>query len=164
MAVLLRVRRPGTILDWRFILKTHSVCLWGSDLTTQLPDYRLTPAIANDDLMQIDGDIDGAIEEIEADSSTVSVRYWARWAAKHILRAGFGLVQVEAGVHTRDIDLCSEYFRRYYPDHTEAMRQTLDYALNPPEDAATALGWLRSVQGWLLPLVGVVARRTQSPP
>ena len=136
-----------------FILKTHSVCMWGSDLSLQLPDYRITPAIANDDLMQIGGDIDGAIEEIEADPSADSVRYWTRWAAKHMLRAGFGLVQVEAGVHTRDIDLSGDIFVRYHPNHAEAMRQVLYYALTPPEVAARALHWLHSVKSWLLPLV-----------
>lgn len=136
-----------------FILKTHSVCLWGSDLATQLPNYRISPAIPNDDLVQIGFDLEGAAEEIEADSSASSVRYWSRWAAKHVLRAGFGLVQVKAGVHTRDIDLCGDYFGRYYPDHAEAMRQTLDHALNPLEDAGTALDWLESVKSWLLPLV-----------
>jgi hypothetical protein len=136
-----------------FILKTHSVCMWGSDLWTQLPDYRISLAIANDDLVQIGDDIDGAVEEIKADSSASSVGYWARGAAKHMLRAGFGLVQVEAGVHTRDIDLCCDYFVRYYPDRAEAMQQVLDYARQPPDDSVMALGWLESVKSWLLPLV-----------
>lgn len=144
---------PARFSIGAFILKTHSVCVWGSDLAPQLPEFRMSPPIANDDLVQIEADIDTAIEEIEAYPQPDNVRHWCRHAAKQILRAGFGLAQMESGVHTRDVDLCYTYFAEAYPDHAGAMRGVLDVAFNPVDDADRALHWLQTVRGWLLPLV-----------
>ena len=135
-----------------FILKTYSVCLWGGDLAVQLPEYRLTPAIANDDIVQVEDDLQDALSEITDDPTVANVRYWCERAAKSVLRSGFGLVQMAEGVHTRDVDLCCAYFVRHYPQHAGAMARILDYAQNPVADGDAVARWLAEARHWFLPL------------
>ncbi|MBZ0299526.1 MAG: hypothetical protein K8J31_07300 [Anaerolineae bacterium] len=135
-----------------FILKTHSACLWGVDLSTQLPDYRISPAIANDDLVQLVDDLADSAEGIEADPSDDNVRSWCQFAAKSILRSGFGLVQMQEGVHTRDVDLCCAYFVQHHPAYANHMRRALHCATDPIEEAESALSFITGIGGWLIPL------------
>ncbi len=133
-----------------FIVKTHSVCLWGSDLAPELPDYKLSPAIANDDLVQLAADLDEAWAMIEADAR--AARYWCCQAAKHLLWSGYGLVQMQEGRHTRDPDLCAAGFARGYPQYTAEIDQALHLVWQPVVNADQALAFIEDVQGWMLPL------------
>ena len=133
-----------------FILKTHSVCVWGSDLALSLPDYGVTPGIANDDLVQIADDIADTRAAITDDPNPVNVRYWSRTIAKNLLWAGFGLVQMEAGVHTRDMDRCYHYIAQHFPGHAADLRRALDMVDNPSEDAAMLHAYLDNVGEWLI--------------
>lgn len=133
-----------------FIVRTHSVCLWGSDLANELPDYRLGPAIPNDDIVQLQLDLEEASAEIRADAGPENVRYWCRRIMKNILRAGFGLVMLEEGIFTRDIDLCCEVFGRHHSDHAADMRRTLAYARQPSTNAGEVLTFLDSWGSWMI--------------
>lgn len=142
--------RPDRFSIGGFILKTHSVCLWGNDLANELGDYRLGPAIPNDDLVQVKFDVEEAIEAIRADPAPENVPYWCRWAMKRLLRAGFGLVMLEEGVFTRDIDLCCDIFAKHYPGHASDMRRALDLARQPVSDAETVLRFLGYWGDWII--------------
>lgn len=133
-----------------FIIKTHSVCVWGSDVTPELPDYRVDAAIANDDLVQIKLDVDEAVMKIKRNSKPENVAYWCREVMKHILHAGFALVMVDEGVYTRDLDLCYEYFARHYPGHAADMQRALRYAENPSTDAMEVLDYLADMGEWII--------------
>lgn len=133
-----------------FIIKTHSVCVWGSDLIPELGDYKISAAIANDDLVRVKLDIAVAVEYIQADSRPVNVRYWCRRSMKNILRAGFALVMLEEGRHTRDLELCYETFIRHYPQQTARMKRALEYARFPLADADGVLAFLEDMGGWII--------------
>ncbi|MBZ0294938.1 MAG: hypothetical protein K8L99_20415 [Anaerolineae bacterium] len=141
---------PARFSIGAFIIKTHSVCVWGSDLTPELGDYPVSAAIANDDLVQIEPDIAEAVERIQADRQPANVRYWCRRVMKQILRAGFALVMVEEGRHTRDHDLCYEAFARHYPGHAADMKRALEYARFPLEDADGVLAFLENMGSWII--------------
>ncbi len=133
-----------------FIIKTHSLCLWGADLAPELPDYPISPAIANDDIVQIQPDIEEAIDEIEADTSAENVRYWCKRISKNIIRATFGLVMVAEGVHTRDIDLAAAYAIQHYPAQKSAIEQAVAFINLPTDDAGTILHYLRESGAWFI--------------
>jgi hypothetical protein len=132
-----------------FILKTHSICLWGSDLTLSLPDYKISPGIANDDLVNIADDITDALDAIADDPSTTNVHYWSRSIAKHLLWAGFGLVQMQTGVHTRDVDICYATFTQHFPGHAADLRRALEMVSAPLADADALKNYLDDVGRWL---------------
>ena len=133
-----------------FILRTQSVALWGADLTPELPDYAVSAAVANDDIVQIGDDIAEAVKAIAADPSPPSVRYWLREASRHLLWTGFGLVMESEGRYTRDLDLCCACFAQHYPGHAAEMRRALDYARTPLDEAAAARAYLDFFGSWMV--------------
>ncbi len=141
---------PGRFSIGAFIIKTHSICIWGSDVAPELADYKVESAIANDDLVQIELDINEAVSKIKRNSRPENVAYWCREVMKQILRAGFALVMVEEGVHTRDLDLCCEYFVKHYPERVVEMRQALVFAENPSMDAMEVLDYLSNMGAWMI--------------
>lgn len=141
--------RPDRFAIGGFIVKTHSVCLWGSDLGNELPDYRLGPAIANEDIVHLRGDIAEAAAAIKGAETPEMARWWCKNIMKSIVRAGFGLVMMEERAFTRDLDLCCEVFGRHYPGHAASMRQALDYARRPAQ-AGETLPFLEAWGEWMV--------------
>jgi uncharacterized protein len=138
-----------------FILKTHAVCVWGIDMSPDLSEYRFTDqetriAIANDDIVQIEPDIDDAIDAIEADDSPDNVRYWCKRICKNIIHTAFGLVMVDEAVHTRDIDLSVSYFLKHYPDQEKHIQQAVHFIDSPTDSARDLLAFLDSFGVWLI--------------
>ena len=138
-----------------FILKTHAVCVWGIDMSPDLTTYKFSDketriAIANDDIIQLEPDIDEAIEAIEANNSPDNVRYWCKRICKNIIHSAFGLVMVAEAVHTRDIDISVSYFLKGYPDQERGISQAVDFVLSPTESASEILDYLDTFGAWLI--------------
>lgn len=142
---------PSRFSIGAFILRTHSACVWGVDLSSQLPDYKISPAIANDDLVQIADDISDSLDAIRDDPRAEVVRLWCRHAARCFLRSGFGLLQLQEGVHTRDLDICRDYLVRHFPRRAEDFQQALLYAYQPPGAAHDALRFIEAAGDWIIP-------------
>ncbi len=146
-------RDPDEFAVGAFIIKTHSVCVWGNDLSPQLPDYKIsvaTAAIANDDIVQIKPDIEDTLEAIKADSSIENVHYMCRYICKAIIHAGFGLVMADVGVHTRDIDLACDYFKQQRPAQAGEMQRSLAFVDSPADDADEVLAYLNGFGAWMI--------------
>jgi len=138
-----------------FILKTHAVCVWGIDMLPDLTSYRFLNretrvAIANDDIINLEPDIDEAIDTIEADDSSANVRYWCKQICKNMIHAAFGLVMVDEVVHTRDIDVSVSYFLKHYPDQEREIRQAVDFIVSPTDSASEILDFLDTFGAWLI--------------
>ncbi|MAS34835.1 MAG: hypothetical protein CL610_12565 [Anaerolineaceae bacterium] len=133
-----------------FILKTHSICVWGVDLGSQLPDYKVSPGIANDDLARLEDELAVIHEGLAEPLAEHEVRLWCTHTARTILRAAFGLVQMQAGVHTRDVDLCCEYAIGGLPEHADDLQLALRYADQPVGDVTAVQQLVERVEGWLV--------------
>ena len=133
---------PAKFSIGAFILKTQSVCVWGSDLRSELLDYRLSPHIANDDLVQFEDDLNDALEELQTHPRRV--RTICHHTAKQFIHTGFALVMLDESVYTRDLDLSCDYFVQRYPQYADSMRHALDYAQNPPKDAQMVSSYFSS--------------------
>ncbi len=138
-----------------FVLKTHAVCVWGIDMSPDLTTYRFTDketriAIANDDVIQLEPDIEEAIDAINADDSPDNVRYWCKRICKNMIHSAFGLVMVEEAVHTRDIDVSVSYFLKHFPDQKSGINQAVDFILSPTEFASEILDYLTTFGAWLI--------------
>jgi len=138
-----------------FVLKTHAVCVWGIDMSPDMTTYRFTNketriAIANDDIIQLEPDIEEAIEAIEANGTPDNVRYWCKRICKNMIHSAFGLVMVDEAVHTRDIDVSVRYFLKHYPDQEKGIQQAVDFILSPTESSTDILAYLDTFGGWLI--------------
>lgn len=138
-----------------FILKTHAVCVWGIDMSPDLTDYKFSGketriAIANDDIVQLEPDIDEAIDAIEVDDAPANVQYWCKRIGKNMIHVAFSLVMVDEVVHTRDIDVSVSYFLKHYPDQQRGIQQAVDFIVSPTDSPQEILGFLESFGVWLI--------------
>ncbi len=138
-----------------FILRTHAVCVWGADMSPDVTAYQFSKretrlAIANDDIVQIDPDIEEAIEEIELDDSADNIRYWCKRICKNMIHAMFGLVMVDEFVHTRDIDVSVKYILKHYPDKRPDVEQAVNYIQSPTKSKQELLDFLNAFGQWLI--------------
>jgi uncharacterized protein len=135
-----------------FILKTHSVPLAGNDRAKSIRRYRVEAEIARDDVMQIETDINEAVEELERTDDPVRVTYWSRRISKNVLRAAFGLVMHDVHRYTRDADLCRAAFVERYPECGEDMATLERIVKGEPVTRADMLALLGRIERWIFPL------------
>jgi hypothetical protein len=133
-----------------FILKTQSICLWGGDLTPELPDYRITPHIANDDIVNLADDVQDARNDLEANPTPRRTRAVCYRVAKQLLHTGFSLVMLRTGVYTRDLDLSCDYVVQHYPDHADDARRALAYVRQPSREAQVVRDYLNRFGVWMV--------------
>lgn len=147
-------RDPAEFSIAAFILRTQALCLWGSSLEPELPDYSLHHtatriAIANDDVVQFADDLAGARDALAEDAHPRAVQGWCRHICKQMLRTGFGLVSVELGRYTRDVDLCAQDFAQGFPAQAAAIQQALTWTRQPAADAGAVRAFLADFGAWL---------------
>lgn len=147
-------RDPAEFSIAAFILRTQAVCLWGSSLEAELPDYSLLHhptriAIANDDVVQFADDLAEARNALAEDAHPRAVQGWCRHICKQMLRTGFGLVSVELSRYTRDVDLCAQDFAQGFPAQAAAIAQALSWARQPAADAGAVGAFLADFGVWL---------------
>ena len=138
-----------------FVIKTHAVCVWGIDMLPDLTDYQFSDkntriAVANDDIVQIESDIDEAIDSIMADDSPDNVRYWCKRICKNVVHSAFGLVMIDEVVHTRDIDISVNYFLKHYPNQQKGIEQAVRFILSPTDSVSEILDFLDTFGAWLM--------------
>ncbi len=135
-----------------FIIKTHSVCLWGANLAPELPDFTLSPAIANEDILLFyEDDFVEALDEIEIHPSKANTRFWCRIICKQIIHTAFALIMLDEGKFTRDLPLAAECFLRHQPQHKVDIEQALKWADRPSGDVFAVHDYLEHIADWLMP-------------
>lgn len=138
-----------------FILKTHAVCIWGIDMSPDVTNYRFSDrdirlAIANDDIVQIEPDIQEAIEAIDDDNSADNIRYWCKRISKNMIHAMFGLVIADEAIHTRDIDISVDYILKHYPAYESEVKQAVDFIVSPTGSKQILRTYLDTFGQWLI--------------
>src|ERR1700733_3197644 len=134
-----------------FIVKVHSVLLFGKDLSKRHPSFYLRPEIAAEDVNQIGADIIEAVNETASDVSADNVKYWAVRVSKNVVRACFGLVMMDVGLFTRDIELCAQSYLKYCPRRKSDIEILLNQIRHPTESRAELHEILAATSRWLLP-------------
>jgi len=132
-----------------FILNVHAACLEGPDLGREFGPYHLRPEIARDDLMQTSSDIVEARAELLRAEAPAEVVYWCRRIMKNLIRSGFGLVMMDVGAYTRDLDLCVAAFSKFHPDRALEMEHTHALARCPAPHADGVVEWLDAFGSWM---------------
>jgi hypothetical protein len=138
-----------------FILKTHATCIWGIDMSPDVSNYRFTDkiirlAIANDDIVQIEPDIEEAIDAMQSNPSKANVRFWSKQICKNIIHTLFGLVMADEVVHTRDIDLSVQYILKHYPAQQTAIKKTTEFIHSPTDSAEVIIDHLNNFGQWVI--------------
>lgn len=133
-----------------FMIKTHSICVYGDDLRTNLPSYKADAVLANDHIINLKNNIEQAKKDLMDNEDEDDIIDCCVWIMKIIIRAGLALVLEEEKQYTRDLFPAYEAFSRYYPEKKEQMLQALEYAINPTENTDELIFYLNDMGKWMI--------------
>lgn len=133
-----------------FMIKTHSICVYGEDLRDQLPSFKADESLANEHIINLKSNIDQAKEDLKGNEDKEDILDCCVWIMKIIIRAGLALVMEEEKQYTRDLYPAYEAFSRYYPEKKEKMLQALEYAINPIENIDELISYLDVMGEWMI--------------
>jgi hypothetical protein len=133
-----------------FMIRTHSVCVHGEDLSVHLPNYKADKTIGNEHLLNLKNQVKQAKEDLDGNEDIEDVLDCCGWIMKIIVRAGLALVIGEENKYTRDLFPAYELFSKYYPEKEPNMKQTLKYAINPVGNANEIIDFLDDMGNWMI--------------
>jgi predicted nucleotidyltransferase len=130
------------------LLKTQSLCVYGSDLIPDLPRYR--PGIESMiDAPRLRASMEFVLSRMKQDISSDETIAYCRWLMKIIVRAGFEIIQERERVYTRDLFFCADGFLKYYSTKSSEMWNAVEWAVYPTSDKEQLTRYLRSFGSWL---------------
>lgn len=102
-----------------FFLKSHAALVFGEDVAQRIEPYRVDrDAVTH--LFNLRQDWE-TCERARQDADVGLSNLLLRRLVKRIVRSGFELVAQREQKYTRDLDLCSSSFARYYPSRAQDM-------------------------------------------
>lgn len=133
-----------------FMIKTHSICVYGENLQNKLPSYKADKALANEHIYHLEDLIHQAKRELEGNDDREDVKDCCVWIMKIIVRCGLAFVIQKEETYTRDLYPAYELFLKYYPEKEIEMREALNYAVDPSEDPEEIRSFLSEFGGWMI--------------
>ncbi|MEY8347293.1 nucleotidyltransferase [Bacillus cereus] len=135
-----------------FMIETHGVCIFGEDIRSQLPKYKVSQELAREHLIYLQSQIEQACEELIHNKGRDDIIDCCRWIMKIVVRAGLALTIDKEGLYSRDLYPAYELFSRHFPGQEQNMRRALQYAINPIDDIKEILAFLDDFGGWMIKL------------
>lgn len=138
----------------KMVIKTQSLCIFGDDLTLVLPNYK--PGI---EMVSHAFELAEDLKELENELRCLGTNYIfysdfvkdrCAWIMKRIIRVGLELVMLREQVFTRDLYPSYLLFTKHYPSQANYMNKALQLAINPSDNRAGLLIFLREFGSWLL--------------
>ncbi|PAD66023.1 nucleotidyltransferase [Bacillus sp. 7586-K] len=133
-----------------FMIKTHSVCVYGEDVKGSLPHYKADKTVGNEHLVNLKNQVRQAKEELDGNEDIEDILDCCSWIMKVIIRAGLALVIEEENLYTRDLYPAYRIFSKYYPEKESKMKRALKYAINPVENANEIIDFLDEMGSWMI--------------
>ncbi|WP_096190443.1 nucleotidyltransferase [Evansella halocellulosilytica] len=133
-----------------FMIKTHSVCVFGEDLKVYLPNYKADKTIGNEHLVNLKNQVEQAKDDLDGNEDIEDILDCCGWIMKIIVRAGLALVVEEENQYTRDLFPAYKVFSKHYPEKEAEMKQVLKYAIKPVDNADEIIGFLNKFGNWMI--------------
>lgn len=133
-----------------FMIQTHGVCIFGEDIRSQLPTYKVSQELAREHLIHLQSQIEQACEELIHNKGKDDITDCCRWIMKIVVRAGLALTIDKEGLYSRDLYPAYELFSRHFPEQEQNMRKALQYAVNPIEDIKEIVVFLDDFGSWMI--------------
>ena len=132
------------------MIKTHSICVYGEDLSGHLPNYKADKTLGNEHLMNLKNQIHQAKEDLDDNKDIEDILDCCGWVMKIIVRAGLALVIEEENKYTRDLFPAYKIFSEHYSEKESEMKQALKYAINPVENPNEIIDLLDKMGNWMI--------------
>lgn len=133
-----------------FMIQTHGVCIFGEDIRSQLPKYKVSQELAHEHLKYLQIQIEQAREELIHNKGREDIIDCCRWIMKIIVRAGLALTIDKEGLYSRDLYPAYELFNKHFPEQEQNMRKALQYAVNPIDDIMEITAYLDNFGSWMI--------------
>ncbi|WP_377890617.1 nucleotidyltransferase [Alkalihalobacillus sp. R86527] len=133
-----------------FMIKTHSICIYGDNVQKKLPQYRADKALANAHIYPLKAQLLQAKDELVGNDDPEDVKDCCVWIMKIIIRCGLAYVIEREHTYTRDLYPAYELFAKHYQGKEGEMRKALHYAVNPSEDIEELLTFLNTFGDWMI--------------
>lgn len=133
-----------------FMIKTHSICVFGEDLSRHLLDYKANKTLGNDHLIKLKEQIELAKEDLDNNEDIEDIIDCCGWIMKIIVRAGLALVIEEENLYTRDLYPAFKIFAKHYPEKKTEMKQALSFAIEPISSSGDILHFLYQFGQWMI--------------
>ncbi|KHF37988.1 hypothetical protein [Halalkalibacter okhensis] len=133
-----------------FMIKTHSICVYGEDLIVQLPNYKADKTLGNEHLINLKNQIQQAKGDLDDNDDIEDILDCCGWIMKIIVRAGLALVIEKENQYTRDLFRAYRIFSEHYPEKQSEMKQALKYAINPVENPNEIIGFIDGMGNWMI--------------
>ncbi len=125
------------------ILKTQSVCWWGDDISSRLPNYRPgTAMMLNHRWLAVDWDA------LQRNTGACQTTYQS--FIKTLLRTAFELVINRLGKYTPDLYWCVEAFMQYYPKKGATLKKILNLYVQPLKEKYQLTALLEEITPWMI--------------
>lgn len=132
----------------KILVKTQTVCLYGSDLAKELPPIKP----GTDSAMHapfLNKQISNTVDFLVTTEDGKTIKRKCAWIMKRIVRTGCELVIERSNKYTRDLYPCYELFSEYYPEKQADMYRALELAVNPSSDIDEIKKVLKSFDEWM---------------
>ncbi|SES79164.1 hypothetical protein SAMN05216389_102192 [Oceanobacillus limi] len=133
-----------------FMIKTHSVCVFGEDIKDYLPHFKADKTLGNEHLINLKNQVNQAKEDLVGNEDIEDILDCCGWIMKIIVRAGLALVIEKEHRYTRDLFPAYKVFSKYYPEKESNMKLALKYAINPVGNPNNIIDFLEEFGNWMI--------------
>jgi len=147
--VVVTLKELKTDHNTRMFLKTQGLNVYGQDLTTEIPDFKLGIEMVAHSL-GLERSITSIEEFLKQSNEPELIKTRCKVIMKRIIRTGFEIVMERDQTYTRDIYLCWETFSKYYPEKSQEMYRALELAISPTENAHEIETVINGIGKWLV--------------
>ena len=147
----------------RFIHKLLSVCVYGEDLNSQLPNFKADKRTAVKLSDNIRSKVDETMEKLRTREDPIEIKNACRWIMKMILRNSFLLVIDNEKKFTISLDTMAKLFKKHFPQKSAPIEQVLDLCNNPTDDKKKIAQILADYAPWLVEQLEILKSSYQKP-
>ena len=137
-----------SFLDTMFLIKHHSVCIYGENIQEKIPRFKmdLIPRTYYD-LEKIINRLKNSL--FQPNLNTDQIQGMSGWISKKIVRCGYELIMDDLDIYTRDLYQCWKLFSKSYPDKRNDMKFALKNAIWPTDDKNDLFEVFNKIGDWL---------------
>ncbi len=118
----------------QFTAKLLSACVYGQDLSPQLPNFKADVETAKRLAVNIQKIVDKAKQMLSEKETSTDVKLTCRWVMKMILRNSFFVVMGREKKFTNSLDTMAKLFTKNFPQKSGSMDEILHLCNEPTDD------------------------------
>jgi predicted nucleotidyltransferase len=134
----------------KFQLKNLSVCVYGNDISQEIPLYTLNKETIAKIRVSVADDIEKARKWLINAKKESEIEKISQWISKRLIRNAGMLCMWREDYFTMEIPLLVEMFSKYYKEKIEDIETLYRFTKTPPKSKESIEGVFDSFGSWLI--------------